>query len=213
VLEQAWNLFAGTVRPFLAGPSTSSRDTWLIELGRPFAGILTAAADTATAGVLDDAIKLGRDGTEQTILLVTAALRATESLATNKGHGPGFDELATACAEHLRTALARPRRPSDDWSIPSPAGCSCELCGTLGEFLRNPMTRTLEWPLAQAGRAHVHSRIDAAELPVQHQTRRQGRPYTLVLTKTAALFERERRTRERHQADFAWLTENWAIPG
>ena len=37
----------------------------------------------------------------------------------------------------------------------------------------------------------MHSRIDAAELPVTHVTRRQGRPYTLVLAKTDALFARE----------------------
>jgi hypothetical protein len=30
------------------------------------------------------------------------------------------------------------------------------------------------------------ARIDAAELPVTHVTRRQGRPYTLVLNKTGA---------------------------
>ncbi|GIH73554.1 hypothetical protein Mth01_58070 [Sphaerimonospora thailandensis] len=49
-------------------------------------------------------------------------------------------------------------------------------------------------------------------MPVRHETRRQGRPYTLVLTKTEALFERERLTRERGQADLAWLTKNWKVP-
>jgi hypothetical protein len=44
----------------------------------------------------------------------------------------------------------------------------------------------------QYRRAHVHSRIDAAELPVDHRTRRVGRPYTLMLSKSATLFDRER---------------------
>jgi hypothetical protein len=52
----------------------------------------------------------------------------------------------------------------------------------------------------------VHTQIDSAGLPVRHQTRRQGRPYTLVLTKTDELFTRA--TSARHQAvtDLAWLT-------
>lgn len=82
-------------------------------------------------------------------------------------------------------------------------GCSCELCETLGVFLGDRTRRSFEWPLAEPRRRHIHSRIDMAELPVHHQTRRSGRPYTLVLTKTNALFARE--TRERDQTDLAWL--------
>jgi predicted nucleotidyltransferase len=53
--------------------------------------------------------------------------------------------------------------------------------------------------------------IDTAELPVRHQTRRQGRPYTLVLTKTDALFDRERQERERDAVDLAWLNTNYTV--
>jgi hypothetical protein len=63
----------------------------------------------------------------------------------------------------------------------------------------------VEWPLAEQSRRHVHNRIGEAELPVHHQTRRSGRPYTLVLRKTDALFEGEREARLRDQADVAWL--------
>jgi hypothetical protein len=49
-----------------------------------------------------------------------------------------------------------------------------------------------------------------AELPVTHQTRRSGRPYTLVLTKTEALFERERQARRRDEDDLAWLDKVWS---
>jgi hypothetical protein len=51
----------------------------------------------------------------------------------------------------------------------------------------------------------VHTRIDLAELPVLHQTRRQGRPYTLVLTKTQELFTREQTVRRQAAEDLAWL--------
>jgi hypothetical protein len=76
-------------------------------------------------------------------------------------------------------------------------------------FLADKNARTFEWPLAQTGRQHVHSRIDAAELPVTHVTRRQGRPYTLVLAKTDMLFGREQEARARDETDLAWLADQW----
>jgi hypothetical protein len=78
-------------------------------------------------------------------------------------------------------------------------------------FLEDPNRRAFEWPLAQQRRQHVHSRIDAAELPVSHVTRRQGRPYTLVLKKTDALFARERKAWARDQADLEWLAAEWNL--
>ena len=76
-------------------------------------------------------------------------------------------------------------------------------------FLDDANRRTFEWPLAKQSRQHVHSRIDAAELPVTHQTRRQGRPYTLVLSKTDALFVREQESRTRDEANLEWLATQW----
>jgi len=78
----------------------------------------------------------------------------------------------------------------------------------LGEFLTDPARRVLDWPLAKERRRHVHGRLDSAELPVRHLTRRTGRPYTLVLTKTEAIFERERQARRRDEADLAWLYDH-----
>ena len=82
-------------------------------------------------------------------------------------------------------------RASDDWAIAPPGRCSCELCGELSRFLMAKSRTTLEWPLAKDRRAHVHGILDEHDLPVTHTTRREGSPYTLVLTKTSALFERE----------------------
>ncbi len=58
-------------------------------------------------------------------------------------------------------------------------------------------------------RAHVHRTLDAHELPVHHETRRTGRPYTLVLTKTDVLFEQERRSRALDQRNLDWLLAPW----
>jgi predicted 2-oxoglutarate/Fe(II)-dependent dioxygenase YbiX len=212
VLEHSWKWLAEQVRPLLSGPSTGSRDKWLADLGRPLADIIAAAAQTGSANVLEEAVKLGDAAGDQVIPLFTAALRAAETLPPGSGHGRGFDELAARCAERIRTSLARPLREPDDWSIEPPAECPCELCETLNAFLRDPERHAFEWPLAQAKRAHIHARIEGAELPVRHETRRQGRPYTLVLTKTKALFEREHLARKRNEADLAWLMEIWKVP-
>ena len=118
----------------------------------------------------------------------------------------GFGDLAADGAARLRARLARPQRASGDWSVELLAGgCTCERCGTLRAFLEDKSRRTFEWPIAKERRQHVHSRIDAAELPVTHVTRRQGRPYTLVLNKTDALFAREQEARTRDEADLKWL--------
>ena len=115
----------------------------------------------------------------------------------------GLPGIAQYCSGRLEARLARPLRDPDDWSIDAPRGCPCSLCETLHEFLTDPDRRVVEWPLAQDGRRHVHSTIDVAEVPVRHETRRAGRPYTLVLTKTEALFEHEQKSLRRDEADLA----------
>jgi hypothetical protein len=117
---------------------------------------------------------------------------------------PGMDELARDCATRLTEILARPARAAHDWSIEW-TGCGCDRCQRLGEFLRSRTDRSVEWPLITEARRHVHAQIDRAALPVRHQTRRQGRPYTLVLEKTDALHLRDRATRKQAETDLAWL--------
>ena len=96
------------------------------------------------------------------------------------------------------------------WAITAPAQCACVLCSPLIEFPRNPKRRVHEWPLKEQDRRHVYSRIDSAELPVSHVTRRQGRPYTLVLTQLDKLFDRERAARAQDEADLLWLRTLWS---
>jgi hypothetical protein len=148
-------------------------------------------------------------------VLELATLRAAASSwaapASGTVGGTSLADLAADCAARLRARLALPQRADGDWSIELPAGCSCELCSSLRKFLAGP-SRVYEWPLAEQRRRHVHERIDRAELPVTHVTRRKGRPYTLVLTKTDALFTDERSTRVTATADLEWLTTRWPVP-
>jgi hypothetical protein len=123
------------------------------------------------------------------------------------GPGPSapLEELARDCERRLTAITERPARADDDWSVPWPGGCGCELCGTLGGFLAGRSERTLEWPLAEARRKHVKDQIRAAELPVRHEVWKFGSPHTLVLTKTGELFRREAKARKDAAADLEWL--------
>ncbi len=78
------------------------------------------------------------------------------------------------------------RRVRDTWEIPT----------SLVKIDKRRWDKTLR---------PVIGHLRAAELPVTHTTTRTGRPYTLVLTKTTALFENEEKARRRDRADLAWL--------
>ena len=208
LLDLAWEWTARDVRSALALALPGGRDKRLENLGKPLAAVLTAAAVIGAAGTRDAiSVSIRKQGDAVTTLEMSA-LRAASELASAGplGGESGFGDLAADCAARLRARLDRPHRAHDDWSVELPAGgCACDLCGTLREFLADPGRRAFEWPLAQQRRQHVHARIDGAELPVTHETRRKGSPFTLVLTKTDALFTRELRSRASAATDLEWL--------
>lgn len=119
-------------------------------------------------------------------------------------------DLAGVTSELLEKRASAPQRAADDWSIELRAGCSCDLCEKLVAFLADPTERVLEWPIAQAKREHVHRRLDSAELPVTHVTRRIGSPYTLVVTKTSDLFDTETHRRTDATRELTWLARRSA---
>jgi hypothetical protein len=211
LLDLAWEWLGKDIGTGLASPSPSRRDEKLGGLGRPLASVLTAAAAIGAASTRDTASGYIREAQDAVTVLEMSALRAAAELSRDGMRGDaGFGDLAADCAARLRARLARPQRAPGDWSIELPAGgCRCDLCDTLRVFAENKSRRTFEWPLAKERRRHVHARIDAAELPVTHVTRRQGRPYTLVLTKTEALFAREQEARIRDETDLGWLAAQW----
>jgi hypothetical protein len=207
LLDLAWEWTGKDIGTRPASSSPSYREKKLSDLGKPLASVLTAAAAIGAASTRDTVSGYIRQHGDAATALEMSALRAAAKLPRDGiGGDDGFGDLAADCAARLRARLARPQRASGDWSIELPAGgCKCDRCDTLRVFLEDPNQRAFEWPLAQQRRQHVHSRIDAAELPVSHVTRRQGRPYTLVLNKTDALFAREQEARARDQADLEWL--------
>jgi 2OG-Fe(II) oxygenase superfamily len=204
LLRESWSWLSQAMERALELPSPSRREQTLSELGPPVAAILDGASRVAATNLGDQVMQvMCRDEA-----LVGCAITTLRTTPTTRWSAVGLDTIATHVLAALEARLARPSRASDDWSIELPAGCACELCGELRAFLRDPTRASFEWPLAKERRRHVHSRIDTAELPVKHQTRRVGRPYTLVLTKTAALFERETQQRHHDQQDLTWLKRN-----
>lgn len=109
------------------------------------------------------------------------------------------------CVQVLAARLAQPERAADDWSIRPPANCTGALGDVLARFLTNPTERRLEWPLAKERRQVIHQLIDRHELPVRHETRRTGRPYTLVLEKTRDVFKHAAAERLLWAKELAWL--------
>ena len=216
LLDLTWDWLGKDIGSWLASRTPSQRDEWLGNLGQPLAAVLAAAAAIGAASTRDTISGyIRRQGDAVTVLEMSALHAAAESVPDSTAPGSprrdaGFAGLAADCAARLRGRLALPQRGADDWSIELPAGdCACDLCDTLGAFLTDPSRRTFDWPLAKDGRQHVHSRIDRAELPVTHVTRRTGRPYTLVLRKTSTLFDRERQARSRDETDLEWLIASW----
>ena len=164
-------------------------------------------------GLRDEILGFLHERGDELRALLVSALRSATELSPADRPVSGLDTLASLCASRLGELIARPVRAEDDWAITWRDTCGCELCVTFGEFLGDGSRRTLEWPLAEARRKHIRQSIRAAELPVRHQTLRAGSPYTLILTKTDALFDHERKARQRAITDLAWLTENWPAAG
>jgi predicted 2-oxoglutarate/Fe(II)-dependent dioxygenase YbiX len=211
LLDLAWEWTSKQIAAGLALPSPSYRDKQLIDLGKPLAAVLAATTAIEAVSTRDTASRYVRKLEDAVTALEISALRAAKRHQDRMRGDAGFEELAADCVARLRVRLAGPQRAPGDWSIELAAGgCTCDLCDTLRAFLSDRSRRIFEWPLAQQRRQHVHSRIDAAELPVSHLTRRQGRPYTLVLSKTDALFAREQAARTRDISDLEWLEAKWA---
>jgi hypothetical protein len=199
---------AATVARTLAVQAPSRRRQALDELAPSLAAVLHSAALVGATELWDEVVGFCRAQGDELVPCVVQTLRGATLAPELRGAG-GLDVLASHCVDRLAARLARPPRDEGDWSIEPPGGCDCELCRVLAGFLTDPAARSFEWPLAQQRRRHIHATIDGAELPVRHQTRRRGSPYTLVLTKTAVLFEAERHERARDQADVAWLAAAW----
>ncbi|MGB5110855.1 MAG: 2OG-Fe(II) oxygenase [Mycobacterium sp.] len=204
LLEVSATGFLATLERAGASAQPSRRAHALGELAGPAAGLLVGAViaeDTEVGAKLSAALSAD----DEQLRCAMTTLRLIAEVAPEQLTVGAIEDLVEITRMRLSARLARPARDPEDWSICAPDTCACELCGKLDAFLLDPASRHLDWPLAEQRRRHVHDRIDRFELPVRHETRRSGRPYTLVLTKTSALFERESTERDVDLVDLRWL--------
>jgi hypothetical protein len=185
-------------------PSPSSASAKLSALVPPLLAILRSTVKIGAFDAQESIVRqLAAARTERRVGVLTALLRATPKRDADLRHA--LYPLHELCTESLTAWLSAPRRDPGDWSILAELDCHCERCRKLHAFLIAPQRRVFEWPLAKEHRAHVHQIIERHELPVAHQTRRTGRPYTLVLAKRETLFEREAARRKQWLKDLEWL--------
>jgi hypothetical protein len=179
-------------------------------MSKPFLGLLESSRISKSPELQVEMTRfLTSLETEYPIRGLVHLLRmAYETRAREALPGLGLATVHGHSTQALRTRLGMPAREEDDWSISAPIRCRCRLCGGLARFLGARDQVRLEWPLAKDQRAHIHQVIDAHNLPVTHVTRRTGRPFTLVLVKTDALFEREAAERKLWQRDLEWLVRS-----
>ena len=205
VLAVGWEQLTESLRQTRVIIQPSRRAQALDQLTAPIAGLLVGGAISNAPEMADAAGAVFADNDDAQRRCVVSVLRAMPQGDPEIRAGSGFDALARDGLARLESWLARPPRDPNDWSIKPPSGCVCAVCAKLNDFLTDSGQRVLDWPLKEQSRRHVHERIDRHELPVRQLTRRVGRPFTLQLTKTPALFEREKQERQAAEADLQWL--------
>lgn len=193
--DRVWQWLSSRIHTWVHHGHTARRRSNLADLGRPLARLLEAASDHKGASIA----KALRTADDNVVELLVPALRAHRPPST-----AALVAIAQDCRDRLTGLLDRPARAEDDWSIEW-TGCGCRECAHLEGFLRSRSERIHEWPLAKPGRQHIHRQIDDAGLPVRHTTRRQGRPFTLILEKTETLFQQEQNIRRQAKRDLDWL--------
>jgi len=120
--------------------------------------------------------------------------RQRPKLDTTEQHRARFLEFVRS---KLTTALDRPPRQANDWSIITADRCGCTDCKKLNTFLQASDLNHKTWPLAKERRQHIHRIIDGMAIPVSHQTERNGSPHKLHLKKGEQLFKDAQMQREQ----------------
>jgi hypothetical protein len=209
ILTEQWAWLLDHSRQLQQRCSEKQRSQELSRLCNPILGLFQSSRITKQPDLHARVIEFLVSGAPEHVPL--GVLQAAhEHRKSDALHSLGLKPVHLHCTKEIATRLNAPVRVSDDWSIAVSVRCSCNLCATLTRYLRAQDKVRLEWPLAKSGRAHIHGIIDSHDLPVTHNTRRIGSPLTLILEKTAAVFERDAVQRQLRQSALQWLNETVA---
>ncbi len=129
--------------------------------------------------------------------VIPAALSLLKSDEDEHTRKPAFWRLWRESARVLlKRSATRPDDPSD-WFVDARIDCSCELCLMLQAFCDDRRARTKRFKMVQFNRNHIEQRIQSLKLPMDRDTIKVGRPYTLVCTKNRA--DHRARLRRYHE--------------
>ena len=204
--DRQWEWVEGELRKADADLSPSGATAALSTLVPPLLNILRTTLAIGAFDVQESIVRhLAATHTERRVDFLTTLLRPESS--GDADLRLALVPLHELCVESLTAWLSAPPREPGDWSNPAELSCRCERCRRLHTFLIARERAVLEWPLAKEHRAHVHQMIERHELPLDHRTRRTGRPYTLVLTKRDTLFAQDAARRKRWTEDLVWVAD------
>jgi len=134
-------------------------------------------------------------------VLVPAALALHAKDATLDAD-PAARRLRQHVVAELRAATAsRPTEPTD-WHQDVDLRHACADCLELAAFARDREAHVHRFKAGKERRRHLHQQISALKLDMTHVTEREGRPFTLVCTKTRDTYKR---AVAQHEADLRSL--------
>jgi hypothetical protein len=207
ILTEQWAWLLERSRQIRQHASAKDVTREMVSLSKPILSVIESSRATQQPNLPGRVIAfLTTDAAELPVQIPIGLLRnAREHHAPSTLRNWGLRPVHAYCSQAITARLNMPTRANDDWSIQAVVRCSCRLCETLTQYLRAPDKIRCEWPLAKDQRSHIHRTIDGYDLPVTHTTRRAGRPFTLVLEKTAAVFERDTAERQSLHQELEWL--------
>ena len=135
-------------------------------------------------------------------------LPAALAVKTKLKNAAAIQQLRDACLTHLRTRIAEPLAPPEDWTRASKLKCQCTHCSELSQFLADPEREVWTFKAAEAHRRHVTDTIRRHQCDVTTRTDKQGRPYKLICTKNQASYERRAKQRKQDLKHLAKLEKH-----
>ena len=111
--------------------------------------------------------------------------------------------LGLVRGELIAATKTAPQPPSD-WTRPAEVTCKCKNCNRLKTFLADGTVETDRLTAAEYDRDHVLHQISRDQLDVSTTLSKQGRPYTLIMSKTQGSYER---AVKQHEQDYQLLQQ------
>ncbi len=116
-----------------------------------------------------------------------------------------YNEIWGLSADCLLNRSEKRPQPPTDWRRNGDVDCNCKLCLELSEFCKNPDQQSARFSVRQDLRNHLVGQIQKSRLDLVAETEERGRPYTLIVTKSLASFERSLKVYEQDINNFGLL--------